>query len=131
MDSVPLGGTIGLPFTLTDSKIEFIVKVIKNGGETPPNKEVEMALTEQQKARAAAYRAKIKAAAMAGGYVFKQRTPGAGVTVKKVSKTGKEYYYQPWSTLTEEQKRKRLEYGRKTRELARLYKLEHPEYFQK
>jgi len=90
-----------------------------------------MALTPEQKARAAAYRAKIKAAAMAGGYVFKERTPGAGTTIKKKSASGKVYYYQPWSTLTEQQKLKRLEYSRKTRELARLYKLEHPELFQK
>ncbi|MEM3426749.1 MAG: hypothetical protein QW212_00615 [Nitrososphaerales archaeon] len=79
--------------------------------------------------RARAYREKLKAAAIAGGYVFKERKAGSGVTVKKVSKTGKEYYYQPWSTLTEEQKKARLEAARKRaaleRELARKYKEEH------
>lgn len=94
-----------------------------------------MALTPEQKARAAAYRAKIKAAAQAGGYQFKERTPGAGTTIKKVSKTGKIYYYQPWDTLTPAQKKDRvnksLEYAARNREMARRYKQEHPELFQK
>jgi hypothetical protein len=46
-----------------------------------------------------------------------------------MSKSGKEYYYQPWATLTEIQKKDRiaksLEYARKNREQARMYKMEH------
>jgi hypothetical protein len=88
-----------------------------------------MALTPEQKMRAAEYRAKIKAAAVAGGHVYKQKGVGGGVTVKKMSKSGKEYYYQPWATLTEIQKKDRiaksLEYARKNREQARMYKMEH------
>lgn len=86
-------------------------------------------LTPEQKARAAAYRAKIKMAAERGGHVFKQKGVGGGVTVKKTSKNGKEYYYQPWASLTSAQKQDRiaksLEYARKNREMARKYKEEH------
>lgn len=85
--------------------------------------------------RAKAYRDKIKAAAIAGGHVFKEKGQGTGHTVKKVSKTGKEYYYQPWDTLTAEQKEARLasarERSKQDRELAAKYKLEHPELAQK
>jgi hypothetical protein len=88
-----------------------------------------VALSPEQKARAAAYRTKIKAAAEKGGHVFKQKGVGGGVTVKKTSKTGKEYYYQPWNTLTEAQKKDRiaksLDYARKNREMARQFKIEH------
>ncbi|GAH99000.1 unnamed protein product, partial [marine sediment metagenome] len=39
------------------------------------------------------------------------------------------YYYTPWKTLTPEQKRKRIEYGKKyareQREMARAYREEH------
>jgi hypothetical protein len=86
-------------------------------------------LTPEQKARAAAYRATIRQAAIAGGHVFKQKGVGGGVTVKKISKSGKSYYYQPWTSLTPEQKRSRiaksLEYARTNREQARMYKIEH------
>jgi len=79
--------------------------------------------------RAKAYRQKLKEAAARGGYVFKERKPGTGTTVKKQSASGKVYYYQPWSTLTEEQKKARLEAARQRaaleRELARKYKEEH------
>jgi hypothetical protein len=88
-------------------------------------------LTEEQKIRAKEYRDKIHAAAEAGGHVFKKKGIGGGVTIKKLSKNGKEYYYQAWASLTEEQKKDRiaksLEYARKNREQARLYRLEHPE----
>lgn len=88
-----------------------------------------MALSPEQKARAASYRAKIRAAAQAGGHIFKQKGVGGGVTVKKMSKTGKEYYYTPWNTLTDAQKKERiaksLEYAAKTRQMAKQYKIEH------
>jgi len=70
-------------------------------------------------------RAAIMAAAKAGGYVPRPRRVGAGVTVQKTSKSGKIYYYQPWSSLTEEQKRARLNYARQERQYAKLYKEEH------
>lgn len=88
-----------------------------------------MALTQEQKNRAKLYRDKIKTAAIAGGHVFKAKGQGNGQTVKKVSKNGKEYYYQPWNTLTAAQKKERisksLDYARNTREMARKYKVEH------
>jgi hypothetical protein len=76
------------------------------------------------------YRDRIKAAAIAGGHVFKVRGEGTGISIKKTSKSGKEYYYQPWSQLTEEQKKSRLDAARKRaaedREYARKWKEEHP-----
>ncbi len=88
-----------------------------------------MALTAEQKMRAAAYRAKIKAAAERGGHVFKLKGVGGGVTVKKISKSGKPYYYTPWATLTPEQKKSRiaksLQYAKETRQAAKMYKQEH------
>lgn len=87
------------------------------------------------KERAKAYRDRIREAAIAGGYIFKEKGVGGGTTVKKVSKTGKEYYYQPWSLLTKEQKEARLAAARERsiqdRELAQKYKQEHPELFKK
>jgi hypothetical protein len=85
--------------------------------------------------KAKEYRNKIKAAAIAGGMTFKEKGTGTGTTVKKLSKTGKEYYYQPWSQLTDEQKKQRLAQARERsaqdREMARKYKEEHPELFKK
>jgi hypothetical protein len=54
---------------------------------------------------------------------------GGGVTVKKTSKSGKTYYYQPWASLTEAQKKDRISkslvYAKKNRDYARRYKAEH------
>ena len=87
-----------------------------------------MALTPSQKAASKARRDKIMAAAKAGGYV-PQKREGSGLSIKKTSKTGTTYYYQPWKTLTQEQKDKRIkyskEYAAKTRAEARAYRAEH------
>lgn len=89
-----------------------------------------MALTEKQKQRAKEYRNRLMAAARAGGYVPKKRE-GSGLTIKKTSKHGTTYYYQPWSTLSAEQKAKRLAYSRenarKVRAEAAAYRREHGE----
>ena len=87
-----------------------------------------MALTEKQKRRAKEYRAKLMAAARAGGYTPQKRT-GMGLTQKRTSRHGTTYYYQPWSSLTAEQKAKRLSYSRensrKIRAEAAAYRKEH------
>lgn len=87
-----------------------------------------MALTEKQKAAAKAYRDRIMAAAQAGGYQPKKRT-GLGLSEKRTSKHGTTYYYQPWASLSNEQKAKRLAQSRKyaaeTRALAAAYRAEH------
>lgn len=87
-----------------------------------------MALTEKQKARAKEYRERLMGFAKAGGYEPKKRE-GKGLTIKKVSKRGTTYYYQPWGTLTDEQKAKRIEYSKKyaadVRAQARAYRREH------
>ena len=80
---------------------------------------------------AKARRVALMEAAKKGGYVPKERTPGTGKTEKRTSKTGTNYYYQPWSSLTQEQKDARLLAARKRnaddREMARKYREEHPE----
>lgn len=77
---------------------------------------------------AKARRERVMAAARAGGYTPQRRT-GTGTSQKRVSKTGKTYYYQPWASLDEATKQKRLASARKnaqeTRRLAQLYKQEH------
>ena len=89
-----------------------------------------MALTEKQKARAKEYRERLMGFAKAGGYVPTKRE-GKGLTIKKTSKTGTTYYYQPWKTLSKEQKAKRIayskDYARKVRAEAAAYRREHPE----
>jgi hypothetical protein len=79
---------------------------------------------------AKAYRDKIHAEAIAGGHIFKVKGQGTGTTIKKISKTGTAYYYQPWSQLSEDQKKQRLDAAKKrdgeNRELARKYREEHP-----
>lgn len=84
-------------------------------------------------AKAKAYRDKIKQAAIAGGHVFKEKGVGTGTTIKRVSKTGTTYYYQPWSQLSQDQKDERLAAARKRnavdRDMAAKYKTEHPELF--
>lgn len=78
---------------------------------------------------AKAYRDRIKEFAKAGGYVPKERAPGSGQTIKKTSKAGTTYYYQPWSTLTDDQKAKRLAQARermaRERADAAAYRKEH------
>jgi len=80
---------------------------------------------------AKAYRERIKEFAKKGGYEPKPRAEGTGLSEKRTSKTGTTYYYQPWSTLTDEQKKTRLAQAReraaKDREMARMYREEHPE----
>lgn len=80
---------------------------------------------------AKARRVALMEAAKKGGYVPKERTPGTGKTEKRVSKTGTNYYYQPWSSLTQEQKDARLLAARTRnaddREMARKYREEHPD----
>lgn len=80
---------------------------------------------------AKAYRDRLKEFAIKGGYVPKERTPGAGHTEKRTSKTGTTYYYQPWSTLTDEQKATRLAQARermaRDRADAAAYRKEHGE----
>lgn len=87
-----------------------------------------MALTDKQKAAGKARRDKIMAAAKAGGYV-PQKREGKGLSIKKTSKSGTTYYYQPWKTLDAEQKAKRIAYSKKyaaeTRAQARAYRAEH------
>ncbi len=87
-----------------------------------------MPLTQAQKDAAKARRERIMAAAKKGGYVPQKRV-GLGLTIKKVSRTGTTYYYTPWKTLTPEQKRKRIEYGKRyaaeQRRMARAYREEH------
>lgn len=87
-----------------------------------------MALTEAQKARAKEYRERLMAYAKQGGYVPKKRE-GYGLTIKKTSKHGTTYYYQPWNTLSDEQKAKRIEYSKeyaaKVRKDAAAYRREH------
>lgn len=87
-----------------------------------------MALTPSQKASAKARRDKIMAAARAGGYVAQKRE-GKGLSIKKKSKSGTTYYYQPWNTLDAGQKAKRIAYSKKyaaeTRAQARAYRAEH------
>ena len=87
-----------------------------------------MALTDKQKAASKARRDKIMAAAKQGGYV-PQKREGSGLSIKKKSKSGTTYYYQPWKTLTPEQKAKRIAYSKdyaaKTRAEARAYRAEH------
>ncbi len=89
-----------------------------------------MALTAKQKARAKEYRERLMGFAKAGGYEPKKRE-GKGLTIKKTSKTGTTYYYQPWGTLTAEQKAKRIAYSKgyaaKVRREAAAYRREHPE----
>ena len=89
-----------------------------------------MAMTEAQKARAKAYRAKLMQHAKAGGYTpSKKGKTGTGKTIKKTSKTGNTYYYQPWDTLSPSQKRDRLDYAKrnaaKIRAEAAAYRREH------
>ena len=90
-----------------------------------------MALTQKQKDAAKARREKLMEYAKQGGYTPRPRVAGTGNTIKKTSKTGTTYYYQPWGTLNPEQKAKRLEYskrwGAETRAMAAAYKREHPE----
>ena len=80
---------------------------------------------------AKAYRERIMEFAKKGGYEPKPRAEGTGLTEKRTSKTGTTYFYQPWSTLTDEQKKKRLAQAReraaRDREMARKYREEHPE----
>ncbi len=80
---------------------------------------------------AKAYRERIMEFAKKGGYEPKPRAEGTGLTEKRTSKTGTTYYYQPWSTLTDEQKKTRLAQAReraaRDREMARKYREEHPE----
>ena len=89
-----------------------------------------MALTAKQKERAKEYRQRLMAAAKAGGYVPKKRV-GTGATQKRTSSRGTTYYYQPWSSLTAEQKQKRLaysrDYSRRVRAEAAAYRREHGE----
>lgn len=86
-----------------------------------------MALTPAQKAAAKRRRERIMEAAKQGGYV-PQRRVGTGATIKKTSRTGTTYYYTPWSSLSPDQKQKRIDYSKKyaaeTRALARAYKKE-------
>ncbi len=87
-----------------------------------------MALTEKQKARAKEYRERLMGFAKAGGYEPKKRE-GSGLTQKRTSKHGTTYYYQPWDTLSGEQKAKRIAYSkgyaRKVRQEAAAYRREH------
>ena len=87
-----------------------------------------MALTDKQKAASKARRDKIMAAAKQGGYI-PQKREGKGLSIKKTSKTGTTYYYQPWDTLDQAQKDKRIKYSKdyaaKTRAEARAYRAEH------
>lgn len=87
-----------------------------------------MALSAKQKARAKEYREKLMGYAKAGGYEPKKRE-GKGLTIKKTSRKGTTYYYQPWSTLTQEQKDTRIQqskdYSRKIRLQAAAYRAEH------
>lgn len=87
-----------------------------------------MALTQAQKDRAKKYRETLMAHAKAGGYVPKKRE-GKGLTIKKVSKRGTTYYYQPWETLTKEQKAARIQYSKdyaaRVRAQAAAYRREH------
>ncbi len=80
---------------------------------------------------AKAYRDRIMDFAKQGGYEPKPKSEGTGLTEKRTSKTGTTYYYQPWSTLTDDQKKTRLAQARersaKDRELARKYREEHSE----
>ncbi len=80
---------------------------------------------------AKAYRERIMEFAKLGGYVPKPRAEGTSLTEKRVSKKGTTYYYQPWSSLTDEQKKTRLAQAReraaRDREMARKYREEHPE----
>jgi len=89
-----------------------------------------MALTPAQKARAKEYRERLMGFAKAGGYEPKKRE-GKGLTIKKTSKRGTTYYYQPWDTLSAEQKAKRIEYSKdyaaRVRTQARRYRAEHPD----
>jgi len=88
-----------------------------------------MALTAAQKARAKEYRERLMGFAKAGGYEPKKRE-GLGLTIKKTSRRGTTYYYQPWNTLSDEQKAKRIEYSKgyaaKVRRDAAAYRREHP-----
>lgn len=80
---------------------------------------------------AKAYRERLMEFAKKGGYVPKPKAEGTGLTEKRTSKTGTTYYYQPWSSLTEEQKKTRLAQARdraaRDRDMARKYREEHPE----
>ncbi len=88
-----------------------------------------MALTDAQKARAKEYRERLMGFAKAGGYEPKKRE-GSGLTQKRTSKRGTTYYYQPWDTLTAEQKAKRIAYSKdyasRVRRDAAAYRREHP-----
>jgi len=81
-------------------------------------------------ATAKAYRERLMEYAKKGGYEPKPKAEGTGLTEKRTSKTGTTYYYQPWSSLTDEQKKTRLAQAReraaRDREMARLYREEHP-----
>lgn len=108
--------------------------------ETPVVAEVEAAPTKKKyyyNAEAAKRRReRLMEYAKLGGYVPRPRSEGTGATEKRTSKTsGKTYYYTPWSKLTQEQKDARLASARdrakEERELARKYKEEHPDEFQK
>jgi len=78
---------------------------------------------------AKAYRDRLMEFAKKGGYVPKPKAEGTGFTEKRTSKTGTTYYYQPWSSLTDEQKKTRLAQARsraaRDRDLARRYREEH------
>ncbi len=75
-------------------------------------------------AAAKARRDRMKAFAEAGGYEPQKRV-GLGLSELRVSKkTGATYRYTPWSKLTADQKRSRLDYAKREREYAKAYKRE-------
>lgn len=109
----------------------------KKGNQTPqPVVETDEQTVEEQPRKssynpetAKAYRERIMEFAKKGGYVPKPKAEGTGLTEKRTSKKGTTYYYQPWSSLTDEQKKARLAQARdraaRDREMARLYREEH------
>lgn len=103
---------------------------------TPTEESVAVAESPKKKGSynpkaAKAYRERIMEFAKLGGYEPKPRAKGTGLTEKRTSKKGTTYYYQPWSSLTDEQKKTRLAQAReraaRDREMARKYREEHPE----
>jgi len=106
------------------------------GAEAPREQAVEPAVEQPKKKysynpeAAKAYRERLMEFAKKGGYVPKPKAEGTGLTEKRTSKKGTTYYYQPWSTLTDEQKKTRLAQARGRaagdREMARKYREEHP-----
>jgi len=131
----PAAGSSAPPAETTEQKPAVTTTP---AGQAPTGNVADNAVTPAKKSnydavKAKQYRDRIKAAAIAGGHVFKEKGAGTGTTVKKTSKTGTTYYYQPWSQLSQEQKDARLASARKRnaddRALAAKYKLEHPELF--